>query len=73
MIRLLYVELTRDLQQWPSRQDFKTWKSHRNRDVSHLSRSRASGIVISFLIFEFLNLEFGKIDTNIDIVSFVLE
>ena len=46
---------------------------HRIVTPQSLDRSRARAYVISFLIFEFLNLEYGQIDTKIEYVAYVLD
>ena len=51
----------------------KIWQVTEIVTSQSLSRSRVSFYVDTFIIFEFLSLEYGKIDTNIDNVSCVVE
>ena len=48
-------------------------QGHGNRDVTVTCQVTREWDVISFLIFEFLNLEYGKIGIKIEFVAFVLE
>ena len=48
-------------------------QGHRNPDVTVTCHIKREWDVISFLIFEFLNLQYGKIGIKIEFVAFVLE
>ena len=48
-------------------------QGHGNRDVTVTCHITREWDVICFLIFEFLNLQYGKIGIKIEFVAFVLE
>ena len=48
-------------------------QGHGNRDVTVTCQVTREWDVISFLIFEFLNLQYGEIGIKIEFVAFVLE
>ena len=48
-------------------------QGHENRDVTVTCQVTRKWDLISLLIFEFLNLQYGKIGIKIEFVAFVLE